>query len=297
MPPHGPANDPLHAPIRGMSSSAPFSNTSLTNSIVLERYTFPGIIEVPETVLPYHSLLLRKGSTTLLEWRASGRERYLELPPGSSSLLPAGLVEAARVTKDLPGLTMILRIKPALFERSIADITKRGKLELVRHTKLDDPQICRLLSALDAHLHDGSPGDPLFSESIAVALSAHIAQQYSTLPQELERHRGGLPPSRLKKVLEYIHANLSDPLQLSTLAEVADTNLYHFARAFKQTVGESPHQYVLRRRIEHAKELLCDPEISVIEASVRTGFVDQSHFSKVFRRLVGTAPTHYRKQI
>lgn len=99
---------------------------------------------------------------------------------------------------------------------------------------------------------------------------------------------------RLNRVLEHINENLSDNLELSVLAEVAGVNLYHFARAFKQSTGESPHQYVLRRRIEQAKELLRHPQLSVIEASARTGFVDQSHFSKVFRRIVGIAPSEFR---
>lgn len=294
MRPSGQAITSPQARVDGISSSASFSTTRLSKSLVLERYVSPGVVEVPEAVLNSHTLILRKGSPTLLEWRTSGRDRYLRLLPGSSSLLPAGILEAARVTRDLPGTATILRIDPSLFERGIADISKRGKIQLVRHTQLDDSQICRLLTTLDTHLQEGSPGGSLFSESIAVALSAHIAERYSAIPSKLAQRRGGLSPSRLSKVLEYIHANLGDDLQLSTLAEVADTNLYHFARAFKQSVGESPHQYVLRRRIQQAKDLLLDPKISVIEASALTGFVDQSHFSEVFRRIVGASPSAYR---
>lgn len=295
MPSNGPSTRSSRAPTSWISSSAPFVTTRLSESLVFERYASPGVVEVPENILRSHTLILRKGSPTLLEWHTSGRERYLNLPSGSTSLLPAGLLEGARITRDLPGTATILRIDPVLFERGIADIAKRGKIELARHTQLDDPQICRLLTTLDTHLHDGSPGGSLFSESIAVALSAHIAERYATLPRQLETHRGGLSPSRLNKVLEYIHANLSDELQLGILAEVADANLYHFARAFRQSVGESPHQYVLRQRIEYAKRLLRDPQVSIIEASARTGFVDQSHFSKVFRRLVGATPSQYRQ--
>jgi len=134
----------------------------------------------------------------------------------------------------------------------------------------------------------------LFGESIAVALSAHIAQQYPVTETRLEEFRGGLSPARLKRVLEYIDANLADNLVLDTLAEVAGLNLYHFARGFRQSTGLSPHQHVLRRRIERAKEFLRSSHLSVLEASARTGFVDQSHFSKVFRRIVGVAPSKYR---
>ena len=294
MPPHGPAAKTPRAPSTGTPTSAPLSTTRLGNGLIFERYISPSVGEIPEAILKSHTLILRKGSPTLLEWRIAGRERFQVLPPGSSSLLPAGLLEATRVTRDLPGTATFLRIDSSLFERSVADVTKRGKIELVRHTQLDDPQICRLLTTLDTHLQDGSPGGSLFSESIAIAISAHIAERYGTISQQLERHRGGLSRSRLNKVLDYIQANLSDELQLGTLAEVADTNLYHFARAFKQSMGESPHQYVLRQRIEKAKHLLRNPQVSIIEASTLTGFVDQSHFSKVFRRLVGAAPSQYR---
>ena len=100
-------------------------------------------------------------------------------------------------------------------------------------------------------------------------LSAHIAQQYSTMTTKIEAHRGGLSQSRLNRVVEFINANLGDNLELSVLAEVAGVNLYHFARAFRQSTGETPHQYVLRRRIERAKEFLRHSQSSVIEAGAR----------------------------
>ena len=106
--------------------------------------------------------------------------------------------------------------------------------------------------------------------------------------------RGGLPKSRLNHVREYIEHHLDGNISMTALAEVADLSLYHFAKAFKQSTGATPHQYVLARKIERAKELLSDPNRSVLEASARTGFVDQSHFTKIFRRLVGVTPTEFR---
>jgi AraC family transcriptional regulator len=70
--------------------------------------------------------------------------------------------------------------------------------------------------------------------------------------------------------------------------------MYHFAKDFKQSTGATPHRYVLERKIDRAKELLRDPNRSVLEASARTGFVDQSHFTKIFRRMVGITPSEYR---
>jgi AraC family transcriptional regulator len=272
----------------------PSSTFALGKDLVFKEYVSSGVVEVPEKENAAHILILRTGSPSLFEWRANARDHSAELPPGTVSLVPVGLREPVRVTRPLPGLASMLEINPSFFSRAVEQIAKGGRIELIRQLKLDDPQIRRLMEALRAEIAAGSPTGTLFGESIAVALSAHVAQRYSSLTTKIEQHRGGLSRSRLNRVFEYINTNLSDKLELSMLADLAGLNLYHFARAFKQSTGESPHQYVLRRRIEEAKEFLRNPEASVFEASARTGFVDQSHFSKVFRRMVGIAPSEYR---
>lgn len=73
-------------------------------------------------------------------------------------------------------------------------------------------------------------------------------------------------------------------------------NLYYFSRLFKQSTGLSPHRYVLEQRIRRAQQVLRTSDMTIFEASVRTGFADQGHFTKVFRRFVGVSPTEYRAQ-
>lgn len=283
---------------RGLPSIEPaYSKTALSSNLIFESYVSSGVVEVPEMETPAHVLILRSGSPSVIEWRSNGRDHKAELPANSVSLHPAGFRNAAKVFRPLPGVASILQIRPDFVGRGVGEIAKGGRVELVQRMDLNDAQIARLMESLRTDVAAGSPSGELFGESIATALSAHIAQKYSTLTNKLETHRGGLARSRLNRVVEYIHAHLDDNLELSKLAEVAGLNVYHFARAFKQSTGESPHQYVLRRRIEHAKELLRRPQLSVIEASARTGFVDQSHFSKVFRRMVGVAPSEYRSSL
>ena len=271
-----------------------YSTTRLSDNLTFANYASSGVVEVPELENPLLVLILRTGSPSIFEWRSGGRDHRAELPPGSVSLFPAGLRQAARVFRPQPGMASMLQIQPRFFDRSIGELAKGGKVELIRHAHLDDTQIARLIESLRADIAAGSPSGSLFAEFVAMALSAHIAQKYSTFTTPPERYRGGLSRFRLNRVLEYINANLSDNLELNVLAEVAGVNMYHFARAFKQSTGETPHQHVLRRRIERAKEFLRDSRFSVIEASARTGFVDQSHFSKVFRRIVGIAPSEFR---
>jgi AraC family transcriptional regulator len=272
-----------------------YSKTALGKCLAFESYLSSGFVEVPEMEFPAHVVILRTGSPSIIEWRSDGRDHHVELAPGSTSLLPAGFRRAAKVLRPLPGAGLILQINPSFFDRTIGRITKGGKVELIQRVDLNDGQISRLMESLRADIEAGSPAGPLFGESVAMALSAHIAQQCSAQKARPETYRGGLSRSKLSSVREYVDTHLSDKLELEVLAGVAGVNMFHFARAFKQSTGETPHQFVLRRRIERAKEFLTNPQATVLEASVRTGFVDQSHFSKVFRRVVGIAPSDYRR--
>jgi len=95
-----------------------------------------------------------------------------------------------------------------------------------------------------------------------------------------------MPRARLNRVLEYIAAELQEDLSLGVLAEIAGMNLYYFSRLSKQSTGLSPHRYILEQRIRRAQHFLRTSDMTILEASVRTGFADQGHFTKAFRRLL-----------
>jgi len=98
-------------------------------------------------------------------------------------------------------------------------------------------------------------------------------------------------------VLDYIDSNLGGNIHLSELAEAAGLSEFHFAKLFKQSMGASPHQYILQRRLERAKELLRNPALSLSDISLEAGFADQSHFTNVFRRFVGATPSKFRSTL
>jgi len=169
--------------------------------------------------------------------------------------------------------------------------------EIKPHFGLRDRHIESLLLALRSDLEDGSPAGPLYGESIATALAVYLQKRYGVLAPKTAQYRGGIPGVRLNRVLEFIQANLGEDLRLSALAQTAGMSAHYFSELFKQSTGLSPHQYVLQARIERAKEHLRDSRVSVVEASAITGFVDQSYFTKVFRRIVGVTPTEFRASI
>ena len=105
---------------------------------------------------------------------------------------------------------------------------------------------------------------------------------------------GSLPDARLRRVTEYIDANLPGTLSLDELSALAHMSRFHFARLFKKSTGVPPHRFVVRRRIDRAQELVETRTLSISAIAASVGFHSLSHFSKTFHRLTGCAPTVYR---
>jgi AraC-like DNA-binding protein len=114
------------------------------------------------------------------------------------------------------------------------------------------------------------------------------------IAESLPSNRGGLSPARTHRICEYINSNLDQNIGLEALAEMAGLSTHHFARAFKQTVGVPPHCYVLQRRIKHAQQMLRNTDLPMSEIALSSGFSDQSHLARHFRRLTGMSPSTVR---
>jgi transcriptional regulator of acetoin/glycerol metabolism/AraC-like DNA-binding protein len=116
------------------------------------------------------------------------------------------------------------------------------------------------------------------------------------LPQPTPKPRslGGLPPAVTRRVREYIDAHLDENLGLELLAGLAGLSVHHFARAFRQSAGVPPHGYILKRRIECAREMLKQTNQPLSEIALAVGFSDHSHFARHFRRQVGVTPSTAR---
>ena len=104
----------------------------------------------------------------------------------------------------------------------------------------------------------------------------------------------GLRPRAVRRAIEYIHANLADSVHLEDIAGAVGLSVFHFSRTFRDTTGLAPHRYLTGARIERVKALLLESGLSLAAIAEEAGFSDQSHMSKVFRRLAGTTPKHFR---
>ena len=114
------------------------------------------------------------------------------------------------------------------------------------------------------------------------------------LAQLHPRSRGGLPPRALQRVREYVEAHLEKNISLQMLASIAGLSMSHFARAFKQSQGVPPHEYLVRCRVRRVQELLATTDLPLSEIARASGFSDQSHCTRRFREQVGVTPSGYR---
>ncbi|MGZ5195099.1 MAG: helix-turn-helix domain-containing protein, partial [Ramlibacter sp.] len=155
---------------------------------------------------------------------------------------------------------------------------------------LQSPVAELILQAMVRDLHDGSPAGALVGDALIVALLAHV--------WGIDRSEGasasGFAPAVRKRVLSYIEEHLAQPLSLAELANVAGMSVRHFCRAFRASLGCSPHQYLLRQRVERAKALIAARDMPLAEVAQTVGFSDQSQFTRTFRRHIGITPAAHR---
>jgi AraC-like DNA-binding protein len=102
-------------------------------------------------------------------------------------------------------------------------------------------------------------------------------------------------PRPVRRGIEYIHANLSEEVRLEDIAGAAGLSTFHFARLFRQATGMAPHRYVVQVRVGKVKELLGEGELCLAAIADEAGFADQSHMSRVFKRLMGMTPKTFRR--
>ena len=114
-------------------------------------------------------------------------------------------------------------------------------------------------------------------------------------PCDRARARGGLPPARLRRVEELVAARLGENLPLHELAAEVGLSTYHFARAFKASTGETPHAFVLRRRMDEARRLLRETRLPISQIAPRVGFSGQAQLTARFRLMTGTTPAKFRR--
>src|SRR5262245_55023777 len=241
------------------------------------RFTNVASSEFERRALTHHLLILHTGPPDELDLLYADIKRHRPPPQGSVSVMPAGIPIRWRWRGNKSALHVYL--EPELVKRVAVETfdldPARGVLPPL--DALVIPQLATTMRAVDAELTAGGVGGSLAAESLGNILAVHLIRHVVAPPRAVHGRDGALPPGKLRLVLEYIEENLSAAPTLAEMAAVAGLNPYHLARQFKAATGYPPHQYVIGRRVERAKQLLRSKTgLSLAEVAARTGFYDQS---------------------
>jgi AraC family transcriptional regulator len=281
---------PVHqaAPPLMASTGAPWEDI-----LKLEQHYIPAR-EVPESCPCQHLLAMRLGPLGTVEYRIAGeRARRQMVVPGHLHL----------ISQDTPlwwrshqaANILFIALEPSFVAAIDHPSVAAERPTFTSRCAFRDPALTHLLLALRAELQEGCPTGRLYGESLATALALHLLRRYAVYPPAEGEPRGGLPPARLRRVLDYMQAHLGEELSLCQLAAVVQLSPHHFAARFKQSTGLAPYQYLLRQRIATAQQWLAETRLSLAEIAYRLGFSSQAHFTTMFRQHVGTTPGAYRQ--
>lgn len=173
-------------------------------------------------------------------------------------------------------------------------------MEVVPCFNAPAPQIQGIGLSLLSEMVTGGVGGELYAEALANVLALHILRQHSSLGRRsvrgIGREDSGFSKRSIAEAIDYINDNVTRKLTLEEIAGVAHMSRHHFARSFKAETGLSPHQYVIRRRVERAKTLLTDTRLSISEVAAAVGFSHQSHLASHLGRVLGISPSALRQQ-
>jgi len=190
-------------------------------------------------------------------------------------------------------------LRQSLYEAAVAEMygCDPSSAEIVPRFAVVDPLLEQLAIAITSALRDGSANDALYIETLAQTLAVHLARTHSSRSRPVRTGKiDTISGPKMRRLIEYIEQNLDSNLSLETMAAEVIVSPRYLPRAFKMAVGQSPHRYVLARRIERAKELLRSTDMPVVDVALAAGFSSQSHLSNWFLREVGVSPAAYRRQ-
>lgn len=213
---------------------------------------------------------------------------------GDIDFLPVGTCAA---WDEEGGATMLgVKLSPSLvLEAADSMGLSADRVSISACLQLRDPRIEHVLWALKVELESRDHLGRVYAESLGTALSSHLVRRYA-VPRTVESSNR-FSNRRLRRVLDYVRDNLSADLSLFELASVAGLSPTHFKVLFKNSVGLSVHQYIIRQRVEHAVRLIADAKLSLTDIAMQAGFSSPSHMAKLTRQLTGASPAQIRRNL
>ena len=254
-------------------------------------YDWYPVEKVPKIVSQQHSIGIFTDvpSPIRAERQINGHFKQEQVDRGSCVIIPANMSQQAEWNKE--GGALMLAIDPTVFAQTIYEVVDPDTIELLPLFATPDPFIYQIGIALKSALAKQGDTSRLYAETLVNTLTLHLLEHYcTTRPNLHECVAGQLPQYKLRQVTDYIKAYLDHDLSLRELSSLVQMSPHYFSKLFKGSTGTTPHQYVIRCRLERAKELISQNKLSLVQIATKVGFADQSHLHRHFKKLVGITP-------
>ena len=285
--------------IRPPLSPQPVLSSASTGwqGFLLEQHYMPPIVEFPSSMrFPGHLVALSIcDQPPLIYWREDGHPRTARLFNGRIAVRSSQDLISCRQHGSCTLFSLL--IDDSTMERVCEEVPGRREVELIPRPDVPDRALQHLVLAIVEDLRAGCPTGRIFGESVVNAIAAYTAQKYSAFSSRFPEYKDGLPAPCLRRVLDFIHSNLACDLSVAKIARVALISPYHFGRLFKQSTGQTLHQYVLDQRLKKAQSLLATSNVTLVEIASIVGLANQSHFTTAFRKKIGVTPAFYRTHL
>lgn len=238
----------------------------------------------------------RSGSAEMS--RSSGGPWHCEkVRPGVVSILTRAEPSQWRWSKpiDVSHLYLsqpaIAQVAGEVFERDIDDV------EMCDLVKAEDPILTAIMTTLEHELHSGGLGGALYVEALKNQLCIHLLRRYAKTTFREYRSSGRLSSVQCRRLIQYVEEHIDEKMSLAELAGLTQLSVSSFIRKFEAEFHCPPHAYVMRRRIDHAKRLLAHRDLPLKVVAASSGFSDQSHMARLFRKTLNMTPLGYRHSI
>lgn len=259
-------------------------------------YDFMPPGETPEVISTQNGIAIftNTGKSQVAERSLNGQFRCEQVADGNMVIVPAHTSCQSRWF-DYGGV-IFFSVESSVIAHAVHEVGNSDRIELLPQFATADPFVYQAAVALKSVLEQEGSASRLYGEAISNALIVHTIQHYSNRRPLLQTYENGLSHYRLRHVIEYIQAHLEQDLSLNELAAIAQMSPHYFSQLFKQSTGVTPHQFVIRARVERARELLMTRKWSIAEVARMVGFVDQSHLHRHCKRLLGVTPRMIQNQ-
>jgi len=228
-------------------------------------------------------------------WEEGRQAPITDLKAGDAVLYDLKRDPVVLIDKPFHSLHFYL---PRMAFNALADdhnASRVGELDYRPGAGVRDATMANLAMSMLSALEKPEQASRMFVDHVTLAVAVHVAETYGGMHAHIRAVQGGLAPWQERRAKEMLAARLDGNVALKDVARECGLSSGHFSRAFRQTTGLAPHRWLVRHRVETAKTLLQDTDLSLSDVGLRCGFADQSHFTRTFTGAVGISPGSWRR--